>query len=242
MLTIPPEIAAAFGTKDPHVLWGRAFDQGFSQLRTLVKRTVERAKIAEYRKPDVRDPGKVHVLRMAVTADDTRNTIALKFALLASPGHLNRAPILLDEARRMSMNLPRGLDGDDLIDAGVYSLVASQVPAGMTFDPDTNEGRSLEPVIMTALIAAVATVLVAIVPLVLPMVVDAAKGAFATVSKAIADATGGKLQLPGADTGPTEAEKAAAIEAEAAAARKKKILLLVGAVVVVGYLYTRKKG
>lgn len=243
-MKIPKELADALGTpQDPIAIYRAAFRKLTSPLRELLTRAAQRAKVTHVDTPSQADPKRKHRISLVPKASDSPDELGLRFAMFARKVP-NGPEILLDEARRMAMGLRRGLEGDPPVDT---SLLPPMHPHAARFLEGGSrsfiEGIPLPtPTDVLALTVAIlpilVPVLIAAIPFVLPMLIDAGNLLFETI--------GANVKIPGI-TGPSAEEeaaaRAAALKAEQDSKRKRMFLIAgaVVAVVLVGVAYYRSR-
>lgn len=207
---VPKELADAWSLpQDPAAFFRGVMRKGKAPIVELINRTRARLGVDHYDAPDQRNPKLVHRLSLKASTKDNPDELGLRFAVLAF-----RVPkggeTLADEARRMALGLKRGLDGE-------YLGPDARALMGTGIHPDARSLFGIDDAILLGILAAAAPILVAIVPFVLPMLLDAAEGLFATIAPG--------TTLPGS-TKAKEEEAAAEAEARAAAEGRQKQKLM----------------
>jgi len=223
------------------------------------------AKKRVYTVPDDGDPKTTHTIKLLPSSSAGVDEIGLKLAVLGVkvPGG---ASLLLDEARRIGLGQPRGpvaasFDDDDnydphsldLVDDEVWRQIGKPTAGGYvsqylrSFDDphgpelnDKDDHRSLAPVIVAGIIGAIGAAVVAILPIVLPAVLDAGRRFIDAIKSGVDPVTAVGDVLAGKDPA---AEKAAAEAAVVEENDKRTKLLIAGgaAVVVIGLIIYIKK-
>lgn len=248
---IPLELATIMGTDDPVAVWQKWFREVTAPTRAVLARAVERLGRDEYVATDADDPRKKHRIKLKPGSSSGPDETALKFAIVASKFR-NGPALLADEARCVALGMPRGpsaksYDGLDdptgeadkvetITDEDWRTLGTATAGGAITamrrsFDAEPDaELRHFEPITMAAVGAIAIPILVAIVPVVLPMVLDAGRrfienlaASGGDVGKAVQDTASGKSTADEA--------KAAALAAQRAEEEKRQMMIRVGAVV-----------
>lgn len=170
-VAIPPAVAAFLGTKDPAAVVIAAFRNLTEPLRDLHNAVVARSGLSTVTVTDA-DPKKRGNQRATIalrsSSRDGPAELAAKFAVLISRG---KGGLYLDEARRRFK--VGGLEGpEDLNRALAFT-------DGVAFQPGA---KNLDPVTLTIIVGAVVPILVAVIPGLLPMVLEWGRNAFSFLS------------------------------------------------------------
>ena len=220
---VPKELAEAWGlSTDPAAFFRGVMRKGKKPIVELINRTVSRLGVDHYDAPDARDKKKRHRLSLKASTSDNPDELGTRFAIIATKIPKG-GETLADEARRMALGMKRGLDGE-------YLGPDARALMGSGIHPDARSLFGVDDAILLGILAAAAPILIAIVPFVLPMLLDAAEGIWRTL-------TGDEeATIPGSTA---DAERQAREEGEAAAAAaaaKRKDLMtkvgIAGAVVI----------
>jgi hypothetical protein len=174
-VNIPPEIRRILGIPNDASAFAVAmFRSFFSPLRAIHNRVVERMRVDVVEIEDV-DPLKAGKQRARITMRERGS----------NPGHLgarvavmvvqkNAGPIYIDEARRWLTGQPIGtsrrLDDDE--ELAPIPGVDRRLQAARTFDPVT----------LTLIVGVAVPILVAVIPVVLPMLIELGRSAFSVIT------------------------------------------------------------
>jgi hypothetical protein len=175
-VSIPRELRDALDlhddTPDANAFAMALFRKGKNTIRTLHNRAVARSGL---RSVVVNDGPRRKRVKLYSPAGDTPAKLAARFAVLAS----RRAPLILDEAARMAVGLPPGPRGlDETIDP---RLVQAHSGAAR---------HLLDPLTLSIAIP----ILVALIPVVLPMLLQWGGDAAETIGAAVVGAAGGAVE------------------------------------------------
>lgn len=236
---IPKELADALGTStDPAAFYRACFRKMSSPMRELMTRATGRLGVTHVDTPSQADPKRKHRIGLVPKASDGVDQLGLRFAMLAFKVPRG-AETLADEARRMAMGLKRGLEGDVEVDRALLPPMHPHAARFLEGDPAARSLFGVDDAILLGILAAAVPVLIALIPFMLPMLIDAGNMLFETI--------GSSVKIPGI-TAPSVAEEKAAAEAAAARAAqdqsKKRNLMIAAAVLVVvlgGVAYYRSR-
>jgi hypothetical protein len=174
-VNIPAEIRAILQIpNDPAAFVLAMFRTFFSPLRTVHNRVVQRTGITvvEIADADPRAPGKQRArIAMRDSGNDPGKLAARVAILVVERG---KGALYVDEARRWLAGKPVGTS---------KSLDDDQIEPVQTIDPAIVGGaRTFDPVTLTLIVGVAVPLLVAILPTVLPMVIEWGKSAFAAIT------------------------------------------------------------
>jgi len=166
-ISLPREIQDALdlhdATPDPGAFAMAVFRKLSGPLRTIHNRAAARSKI---RAIQVNDGPRRKRIVLHSPRNDTPAKLAARFAALVT----RRPDLLADEARRWALGLPRGLDGAEPLDERV---AAAATP------------RRLFGVDDVIIVTVVVPLLIAIIPVILPMILSWGAEAVASIGGAI---------------------------------------------------------
>lgn len=187
MLKIDPAIKKAFGlsSDDPHAAVQAIFRKANKPIRKAHNRAVQRSGlvIVTVDDADPDTPGQQHgKIKLKAKASDSPGELAAKVGTLIARGH---GDLLVDEARRIMLNMPVGpkkgrrLEGDSHGGGGI-ERVSDSTMAILYPSLDTRRmyPRGLFGIDDAIFFGLVVPLLIALIPIVLPMVIEWGKDAF----------------------------------------------------------------
>ena len=170
-VTIPAELAAFLGTKDPGAVVLAAFRKLTEPLREVHNAVVARSGLSTVTiadaDPKTRGEQKATISLRSGSRDGPAE-LAAKWAVMISRG---KGSLYIDEARRRFR--PFGLEG------GSDAIEALAANPAVRYGADV---RNLDPVTLTIITGVAVPILIAIIPGVLPMILEWGRSAFTFLS------------------------------------------------------------
>lgn len=204
-VVIPAELSRALGgAKDPAAVVMAMFQRATAPLREIHNRVAKRANIDVIKIEDA-DPAKAGkqaaTIKVASGSSDPARLAAQWASMIVVKG---KAGLYVDEAKRYMLKQPIGasksLDAEEAQPLDSESIALLSVGSQMR-EPDLRQVRSLDPITLTILIGVGVPILCALIPIVLPMIIEWGKGAFDMIT---GKETGGTAPPPPAESPATD--------------------------------------
>lgn len=243
-VSIPPELSRALGgAKDPASVVMAMFKRATTPLRAIHNRVAERSGITSIKIEDA-DPAKAGkqaaTIAVGKASSDPAKLAAQWAAMIVVKG---KAGLYVDEAKRYLAKQPigtsRSLDAEEAQPFDQESIALLSVGAQMR-EPDLRTHRSLFGIDDVILIGVGVPILVALIPFVLPMVIEWGKGAFQMISGTAPpkDTPAGEAPPPS----PTVDEDGVGVTVGGETYQADTRMLLIAGAGLIGLLWYLKRG